>query len=436
MRLTFISIVCLLFLSRVALAQDTRILKLSSHMNFGSVKIGEEENRTLTIFNKGNSDLHVSKIRFHNRIVGIYTGSFSGTIPPNGEQKVIITFRAQAGLVYSGLVYVESDKTNDGDRSRVVKAIGVAIDNIVPTRILELGNNLNFGSVNINTTETRTLSIRNKGNTNLNVSGISFHNKLQGAFSGNFSGIIPPDREKNVTISFIPMMGIPYNGLFYVNSDRTNIEVDRSRLLMGKGLINLNPVISLEELIAKIANNEDVTDVNTQNITDMSNLFKDNATFNQDISGWNVTAVTNMEGMFYNASTFNQDIASWDTSNVADMHKMFDSASKFNQDISSWDTLNVTNMAWMFACATVFNQDIGSWDTSKVTDMYGMFRGAKSFNQDIGSWDTSKVKDMNHMFYHAKSFSNQDLYQWDVSNILDYNGFSLYWGKENIEPNW
>lgn len=46
--------------------------------------------------------------------------------------------------------------------------------------------------------------------------------------------------------------------------------------------------INRDQLIAMISNEEDVSDVDTSEITDMSELFKNNATFNQDISAWDV----------------------------------------------------------------------------------------------------------------------------------------------------
>ena len=180
--------------------------------------------------------------------------------------------------------------------------------------------------------------------------------------------------------------------------------------------------ITLAELKAKIANNEDVTQVNTSAITDMSKLFYENSTFNQDISGWDVSNVTNMGSMFARATSFNQNIGNWDVSNVTDMGSIFFVASNFNQNIGNWNVSNVTNMHTMFF-STIFNQDIGSWDVSNVIDMGGMFSDSTVFNQDIGSWDVSNVKLMNNMFENVKNF-NQDISSWNVSNVT--NMFSMF----------
>ena len=65
---------------------------------------------------------------------------------------------------------------------------------------------------------------------------------------------------------------------------------------------------------------------------------------------------------------------------------------------------------------TLFNQDIGNWDVSNVTDMREMFYFATSFNQDIGNWDVSNVTTMYNMFWAALSF-NQNLSTWDLSSV-------------------
>ena len=54
-------------------------------------------------------------------------------------------------------------------------------------------------------------------------------------------------------------------------------------------------------------------------------------------------------------------------------------------------------MELMFREAKEFNQDISNWDVSNVTDMALMFDGT-SFNKDISNWDVSNVTDMGWMF--------------------------------------
>jgi surface protein len=189
------------------------------------------------------------------------------------------------------------------------------------------------------------------------------------------------------------------------------------------GVINGVTYTVVDEAMLReiVANEDDVTKLATTKVTDMFEMFfidLDTPTdFNQDISNWDVSNVTDMGGMFYWADEFDQDISNWDVSNVTDMGGMFVRAFAFNQPIGNWDVSNVTDMSYMFNFAINFNQPIGDWDVSNVTDMNYMFYFTVNFNQLIGDWDVSNVTDMGSMFKNA-SF-NQDIGGWNVSNVTN-----------------
>ena len=223
----------LLFLITPSFAEGNRILELGEHLDFGTVSVGNSATRELTIYNKGDSDLTISTLRFHENIQDLFSGNWSGVIPANGEHKVTITFTPVTTVAVGGLVYIESDRTNTGDRSRSLNGLGVN-ENVETTKVLRLGGHLDFGTVDIGHSVVRQLAIYNDGNSILAVNNIRFHENLNGVYSATWSGTIPAHGSKLVDITFTPTEKKPYNGLVYVESNKTNT-LDRSRLLQGIG---------------------------------------------------------------------------------------------------------------------------------------------------------------------------------------------------------
>ncbi|MCH6202129.1 DUF285 domain-containing protein [Aquiflexum sp. LQ15W] len=84
-------------------------------------------------------------------------------------------------------------------------------------------------------------------------------------------------------------------------------------------------------------------------------------------------------------------------------------------DLTCVCTSLVTDMSFMFDFS-VFNQDIGNWDVSNVINMRFMFSGS-TFNKPIGNWNVSNVTNMNGMF--GISQFNQDIGNWDVSKVTN-----------------
>ena len=111
-------------------------------------------------------------------------------------------------------------------------------------------------------------------------------------------------------------------------------------------------------------------------------------------------------------------IEQWGTGLWTSMESAFQGCSNLSvQAIDTPNFTNVTDLSYMFFVASSFNQDISNWDTSNIVNMRAMF-GHTPFNQDIGNWDTSSVTNMRAMFINASSF-NQDIGNWDTSNVTN-----------------
>lgn len=200
-------------------------------------------------------------------------------------------------------------------------------------------------------------------------------------------------------------------------------------------------------------NDTNIGDWNTENITNMAEVFANCFKFNVNLNNWNTSKVLDMNSMFLGAVLFNNGDATnllWDTSSVVNMRSMFQScisfnknlnhlnvskvenmqsmfygASKFNSPLSLWNTSSVKNMNYMFGQATAFNKNINTWNVANVTNMADMFSGSRwtnknAFNQPLDRWNVSKVTNMNGVFSYCNF--NQNITRWDVRNVVSARG--------------
>ncbi|UII79249.1 BspA family leucine-rich repeat surface protein [Flagellimonas sp. CMM7] len=178
-----------------------------------------------------------------------------------------------------------------------------------------------------------------------------------------------------------------------------------------------------------IYNATDVPDLSM--VTDLSNMFRGDTSFNGDIANWDVSNITNMRGMFAGASSFNRDLDGWDVGSVTDMSEMFLLTESFNGDLSGWDLHSVLTTQGMFAQANAFNQDLSNWDVGSVILMNYMFSDANAFNQDLSNWDVSSVTHMTGMFQSAELF-DRSLGAWNLNSITTM--FDMFSGGAGLSP--
>jgi len=187
------------------------VLSLSGNgLAFGNVVVGSSKTGTLTISNTGNAPLTVNSIAYPSTA---FSGSWSGTIAAGASQNVTVTFAPTTAATSNGDITVNS---NDSTSAKTIALSGTGL---AQTRIVGISGDMVFGSVTVNSTSSRTLTITNSGNSALNVSGINY----PPGFSGNWSGgNIAAGASRNVTVTFSPVLAQSYGGTITVNSDRTS----------------------------------------------------------------------------------------------------------------------------------------------------------------------------------------------------------------------
>ena len=241
MRKQLITTLCIGLLATMPTFAD-KILDRGSNLNFGTVNVDDTETRDLNLTNRGDEDLTITGISFHSRGDGVYTtiGWNSGVIAPHTSQLVPIKFAPTQAGDYNVSVYIDSDKTNAGDRDRIL--LGKSIITPAVTRILDRGPHLHFGTVNVGDTATRELNLTNNGTEDLTITDIRVHENGEEAYTTTTwnSGVIAPHTSQLVPIEFAPTQAGDYNVAVYIDSDKTNAG-DRDRILFGEGLDPINP---------------------------------------------------------------------------------------------------------------------------------------------------------------------------------------------------
>ena len=162
----------------------------------------------------------------------------------------------------------------------------------------------------------------------------------------------------------------------------------------------------MNSFFAWLTNLETIKDLkylNTEQVTDMSNMFYGcSALTSLDVTHFNTAKVTNMNYMFYRCSKLTSlDVTKFNTANVTNMSYMFCRCPVLSSlDVTKFNTANVTNMSYMFeSCSALSSLDLSNFNTAIVTDMSYMFYGCSALSSlDLSNFYTKEVGNMVCMF--------------------------------------
>lgn len=121
------------------------------------------------------------------------------------------------------------------------------------TRVIALSGSMAFGNVPVGDSAQRALTISNTGDQTLTVSSISY----PAAFSGNWSGTIPPGESQVVPVTFAPTAATSFSGTVVVNSNATT--GTHTIGVSGAGIASGGALVSAQDLPKAIQDRKTIT---------------------------------------------------------------------------------------------------------------------------------------------------------------------------------
>jgi len=198
----------------------------------GSVAVGSPVSRTMTVENKGNATLTVSAITSSDvQFVALPT-TFS--VNAGASQNVTVTFTpTSGGTKYSTLTITSNDATSATAKLTVNGTAQAPAISLSPSPI-------SFGSVNVGSSGTQTLKIKNTGNAALSVTTISAVAPFSSSSVGPLS--VNAGDSTTVTITFTPAVAGAASGTLTITHNASGSPSSVS--LSGTG-VQTAPIISL-----------------------------------------------------------------------------------------------------------------------------------------------------------------------------------------------
>lgn len=182
----------------------------AASLNFGSVKSGNEKTLTVTIFNESCAALLVSNVSMPSPFFLINNPS-SFEIAGNGSRQLAIKFSPTGRGIFTGNLTITSNDRNQS--THTVQLTGTARG---PQIALTPPGTLNFGKLEVGSSLTKTITIKNEKSDDASLSDtLTITNIFTSDPVYRVSAtqlVLPPDSSEIIEVTFAPDNSQLYNG--------------------------------------------------------------------------------------------------------------------------------------------------------------------------------------------------------------------------------
>jgi len=284
-----------------------------SSLDFDDTETGATSESTLTIENKGKSDMIVNDIEvdYERQANFIIKGDKSFTVPAGSTYDLVVQFKPSYAIEYNSWLKIHSNAENEPDKQ--ITLTGKGIEASAGPQITLSSNELNFPDTDVNGTSQMNLDINNTGNETLNITNIAVPAAYASAFTIEpTSANIEAGKKQTISITFAPTEAKTYSTKMTItsNSKGGTVQVD----LNANGIVSVkdnyisqpemslsavpNPIIDKAKIWLNL--NTDISqqikivlvDVNGREIKQITNANYGSGTYQFDFSSSNLSSGT------------------------------------------------------------------------------------------------------------------------------------------------
>lgn len=219
----------------IGIASGDNTPSVADNTDYGSVNTTQALTKTFVIHNDGPGALKVNGVSFGGAQAADFSlagGTFPMSINAGNTDSIKVTFTPAADGMRSAIMTIANNDYDESAYSIALQGNGVSPNIVVKgnNQVIMNGdptpgvaNNTDFGTIQKNTTTTKTFVIRNTGAGKLTVSGITFSGNNAAEFSLNgvpaFPVQVAANDSQTVTVKFAPVAAGIRTATIAVSSD-------------------------------------------------------------------------------------------------------------------------------------------------------------------------------------------------------------------------
>ncbi len=187
-------------------------------LSFGSVTVNSSATQSLTLTSLGTAPVTVNSVSITGAAFTIVAGTFPVTLTPSQSVTLQVQFKPTATGSTTGQLTISSNSTTGGTAVVSLSGTGTAGNSQ-----LTLGaTSLSFGSVSVNSSATRSLTLTSSGTTPVTVNSVSITGAGFTIIGGSFPITLNPNQSTTLQVQFKPTTAGSTIGNLTINSNSAN----------------------------------------------------------------------------------------------------------------------------------------------------------------------------------------------------------------------